>query len=108
MHSHDVAVSKLLWGVGRCGLDAHLEGAEAIEHDALAVGEAVCNLGFQRIDHGDDVWLGEGASLADFLGDFLGVDYAIHYGLAVDLTLGLGTLTIVLHFSVLYTHNKKI
>ena len=88
MEALDVGGGELLRGIGRGSADAHLEGTESVEDHALAVGEGIGDFCFQCVDHGDDVWLGEGASLTDFLGDFLGADHAVYYGLAVDFAAG--------------------
>ena len=95
MHALDVGAGKLLGTVGWGGSETHLEGTEAVEHHSLAVGETVTDLGFQGIDHCDDVWLGQGASLVDLPGYLLGVNNTVYYCSSIDLALGLGVLAVV-------------
>ena len=71
------------------------------------VGENVADLGFQGIDYCDDVWLGQGASLADLASNLLGVHNTVYYCSSIDLTFGLGVLAVVNYFSVLYAHSIK-
>jgi hypothetical protein len=107
VHAHDVGRGKLLGGVGRRSVETHLERSETIQHHAVAQGKLGSHLGDQGADHSHHIRLGKSTAVADVLTQLLGVDGVTHYGTAIDLTLGLGTLTIVHYFSVFYTHNQK-
>lgn len=107
MHALDVGTGELLGAVGWGSGESYLEGAESVEHYSLAVGETVADLGFQGIDYCDDVWLGQGASLADLACNLLGVNNTVYYCSSIDLTFGLGVLAVVNYFSVLYAYSIK-